>query len=158
MNYTAKNIYDSANKFKVASDALSEKLSLTNDVETYIAPFIVNAAFSIELYLKCLYMIENNKPSRYTHNFFDIYKHLSNDSKGFIEAVFNMLLEQDSLFKELQKRIPSTDTEFESILREAGNAFARWRYSYEGKLTSFPSSNSIITALILRIKMLEPKW
>ena len=58
MEDTAKQIFLQAKRFRNAGNLISNALGETNDVDLDIAPFIVNAAFSTELYLKCIYVLE----------------------------------------------------------------------------------------------------
>ncbi|GGI11526.1 hypothetical protein [Gottfriedia solisilvae] len=157
MNYNAKAVYDSANNFLVASNALNEKLSETNDIGTYIAPIIVNTAFSIELYLKCIYMIENGQPIQ-GHFLDKLYRKLSKESREMIEAIYDMLVPQSPTVMILKQKIPDMKTDLDTVLKDMSSAFIKWRYNFEGSITGFPASGPIIDALKARIKILKPEW
>jgi hypothetical protein len=158
MNYTAKDIYTTANNFLAASNVISQKLSETNDVGTYIAPFVTVTSFAIELYLKCIYMIETGKPAPNIHDLNQLYRKLGEESKIVIEMVYNMLVQQDPTVNALKEKVPEMKTDLDSVLKEISGAFIKWRYSYEKKLTGFPASGPIINALKGRIKILKPEW
>jgi hypothetical protein len=157
MSYTAKDIYNSANNFLAAANVLNEKLSETNDIGTYIAPIITNTAFTIELYLKCIYMIEKGRPTQ-GHYLDKLYGQLSKESRDMIEAIYDMLVSQSPTVMILKQKVPDMRTDLNSVLKEMSRAFIKWRYSYEGNITGFPASGPIIDALRTRIKMLKPEW
>jgi hypothetical protein len=158
MNYTAKDIYNTANNFLAAANVLNEKLSETNDIGTYIAPIITNTAFSIELYLKCIYMIEKGQPAPNIHHLDKLYRKLSKESRDMIEAIYDMLVPQSQTLMVLKQKVPEMKTDLDSVLKEMSSAFIKWRYSFEGNITGFPASGPIIDALRSRIKMLKPEW
>lgn len=157
MNYTAKEIFITANNFLAASNALNEKLSATNDIGTYIAPIITNTSFCIELYIKCIYMIEKGQPV-HGHFLDKLYRKLSKESRDTIEAVYDMLLQQSPTDIALKHKVPDMKTDLGSVLQDMAKAFIKWRYRHEGGLTGFQASGPIIDALRHRIKMLEPEW
>lgn len=158
MNYQAKGIYDAAHNFLVASNTLNEKLSETNDLSTYLAPYITVSSFSIELFLKCLYALEKGKKAKNIHKLYQLYDALSDDSKIIIKMLYEMYAEKDPSLIVLKSKVPEMKTDLEDILKDMSNAFVNWRYSYEGNLTSFQGSGPIINAIIGRISMLQPDW
>jgi len=158
LNYSAEEIYNTANSFLAASNALNQKLSETNDVGTYIAPIITNTAFSIELYLKCIYMIEHKKPAPNIHQLDKLYQKLSEENRIVIKMIFDMLVPQSKTDMTLKEKIPGTELNLDSVLKDMSSAFINWRYSFEKRLTSFAASGPLIDALKGRIKILEPKW
>lgn len=157
MNFSAKEIYDQANNFLAASNVLNEKLRETDDIGTYIAPIITNTAFCIELYLKCIYMIEKGQPAQ-GHFLDKLYRKLSKESRDLIEAIYNMLLPKSQTDMFLKQQMPEMKTDLDSVLKEMSSAFIKWRYSFEGNITGFPASGPIIDALKGRIKILKPEW
>ncbi|WP_342577665.1 hypothetical protein [Psychrobacillus sp. FSL K6-2843] len=157
MNYTAKSIYNTANSFLAASNALNEKLSYTNDIDTYIAPIITNTSFCIELYIKCIYMIEKGQPI-HGHFLDKLYRKLSKESRDIIEALYDMLLQQSPSDIALKQKAPGMKSDIGTVLEDMAGAFIKWRYRHEGGLTGFQASGPIIDALRHRIKMLEPEW
>lgn len=158
MNYNSKEIYNTANKFLAASNALNQMLHQTNDVSTYLAPIVTNTSFTIELYLKCIYTIEKNSPAPNIHHLDKLYRKLSKESRDIIEAIYNMLLPKSETDMFLKQRLPDMKTDLESVLTGMSSAFVKWRYSYEGNLTDFQATGPIIDALKGRIKILKPEW
>lgn len=158
MNYTAKDIYTSANNFNVASLALNEKLSETDDVATYLAPIITVTSFTIELYLKCIYLIENGKPAPKKHNLDVLFGLLREDSKKIIETIYNMCVQNNQNVMALKARVPEMNVDLEHVFSEISEAFVKWRYSYQEPICGFPTGGQIIEALITRIKLFGPEW
>ncbi|MGY4796022.1 hypothetical protein ACVNNN_13550 [Lysinibacillus fusiformis] len=158
MNYNAKEIYNTAKSFLAASIALNKKLSETNDISTYIAPIVTNTSFSIELLLKCIYMIEKGQPAPNIHHLDKLYRKLSDESRTIIEMIYDMLVSQSQTTMVLKQKVPEMKIDLDSALKEMSSAFINWRYSYEKKLTGFPTAGPIIDALMGRIKILEPDW
>lgn len=116
-----KSIYDQAVSFANASNHIYEK-----DLKTLprnpqgIAPFVVNAAFSAEMYLKCL--LEISGKNVHSHTLTTLFKALPNKLKDKINKKKKQLeaeydVEGDVLFKEHLKNI--------------NNAFVNWRYVHE---------------------------
>lgn len=157
MNYDVKSIFTQANNFLAASNALNEKLSETDDIGTYIGPIITNTAFTIELYIKCIYMIEKRQPVQ-GHFLDKLYRKLSKESRDIIEAIYDMLVPQSQTIMMLKQQVPDMKIDLDSVLKEMSGAFVKWRYSYEGNLTGFPASGPVIDALRGRIKILKPEW
>lgn len=160
MEDTAKQIFLQAKRFRNAGNLISNALGETNDVDLHIAPFIVNAAFSTELYLKCIYVLEYGKlpKEKKTHKLDDLFRSLSQESKDTISGFFEALNSMDPVHQEMKKHVPDVDESLEGVLKGASNAFRNWRYNYEMKPTSFQSSNSVMTAMEVRIFELKPEW
>jgi len=158
MDYTAKDILDTANSFEAASQAVVEKLKQTNDIGMYIAPFITLSSFAIELFLKCIYMIENGKPAPFTHGLAELFALLSEESRVVVTMIYDLSAQQDPVVKTLLEKVPDTKLDLVSVLQETSEAFKKWRYSYQKKFTGFPTSGPLIHALRARIKILEPDW
>lgn len=116
-----EKIFGQATSFANAANHIYEKdLKNISRSPQGIAPFVVNAAFSAELYLKCLKKTEG-EPSQ-THTLTALYKSLPNKIKDKINKHKKNLepqyqVEQGALFKEHLKNI--------------NNAFINWRYIFE---------------------------
>src|SRR5258708_7459020 len=84
------------------------------------APFVVNAAFSIELYLKTLHAVEQH-PAR-IHELLKLYDSLPPRLRAAVDA-------------EATKRAPEykldPSVQYRAVLSQLDNAFQRWRYIYE---------------------------
>lgn len=132
----AEQIFGQATSFANAANHIYEKdlKSLPRNPQG-IAPFVVNAAFSAELYLKCLKITEG-EPSQ-THTLTTLHKSLPNKIKDKINKHKATLephykVERGVLFKEHLKNI--------------NNAFVNWRYIFE-KEAEHININTVIFVL-----------
>lgn len=85
-----------------------------------VAPFVVNSAFAIELYLKAL--AQKHGHSLRGHELLKLYKALPKVALIEIEKVRGKCALDRGL---------SEDITVASCLRDLNNAFVNWRYSYE---------------------------
>lgn len=114
-------IYNQAQSFANAAAHIYNKdlMSLPRNPQG-ISPFVVNTAFSAEIYLKCLQNI--NGDTTESHVLTALFKSLPNKLKDKINKNCKKLesqyeIEQGVLFKE--------------HLKNLNNAFVNWRYIYE---------------------------
>ncbi|OGX78214.1 hypothetical protein A6395_13410 [Exiguobacterium sp. SH31] len=143
----ARQIFLQARRFTNAGGILGDKISETNDLDLYLAPFIVNTSFAIELYLKCIYVIEQDKEPKFIHHLDELYNKLSKESKGYISTVFEMINQTEHSYHALKDKVPDFDWSIEGVLRSSSKAFVNWRYSFQSEVTGFPSSRAVISAL-----------
>ena len=119
---TIEAMYGQAVSFAHASNYLYE-----NDLRKKprnprgIAPFIVNASFSAEMYLKCLKTLYGEVPKE-THTLTALFKQLPNKLKDKINKKKKQL--------EIQHEVKS-GVLFKEHLKHINNAFINWRYIYE---------------------------
>jgi hypothetical protein len=87
-----------------------------------IAPFVVNSAFAIELYLKTLH--ELGGTSIRGHELLELYDRLSDATRAVV--VKHALLNATGYGVTL-----TTADQFRSFVAELNNSFVDWRYCYE---------------------------
>jgi len=85
------------------------------------APFVVNAAFSIEIYLKTIHKLYGKHIKG--HKLSTLYKSLNEECK----LIISQIAEETRHLYKIEK-----DKGFEYYLSELDNAFVQWRYIYEG--------------------------
>jgi len=159
MNFDAKPIFETATNFEAASLALNEKMQKREHyLVTYLAPYFTLNAFSIELYLKCLYAIENGKHAPTLHNWDKLFDMLSDESKNKIESTYDNNVKNTKEIQTLLKFVPDAKVDLINALQEMSGAFVKWRYVYEGNITGYPTATALIDALKTRIKQLKPNW
>jgi hypothetical protein len=158
MNYKARDVCLTANNFFAASAALNEKIGQTNDIGTYIAPYVTVTSFTIELYLKCIFMLDKGKSAPNIHDLAKLYNSLGDESKIVIEKVYEMAVSHDPIVNAMRAQVPEMITDLNKVFKEISGAFVKWRYSYERKITGFPTSGPIIEALRARVRMIHPDW
>ncbi|KTR27887.1 hypothetical protein RSA11_04275 [Exiguobacterium indicum] len=147
MEDKAKLIFEQARRFRNAGAILGNKLSETSDPGLYMAPFIVNSSFAIELYLKCIYVIETKEEPKYVHKLEQLFDNLSDFSQFITSDIFSRLNEQEGSYHALKDKVPDFDWSLRGVLESASQAFVKWRYSFDGDITSFPSAGAVINAL-----------
>jgi len=114
----SKEIFNAAKSFYSGAKVILESAQSNmrdQTIKTFhfpILPCITNMVFSLELFIKCLLVVEGKNP-RHIHNIYKLYEELSEKTKN-------------SLFIKASER-----KEGESLLQEIANAFEDWRYSYE---------------------------
>ena len=145
MGYTAKNIITQARKFEEASLLLEQKTiemtklqNSTNPVsiqrqstDGYIEPSLALFGFSLELYLKAIFLHENGKPTC-GHEIPKIYEKLGSESKTSIKESFEnstqqYLIDNCSFFGENNY----SQISFEESLEQLSDLFVKVRYIYE---------------------------
>ncbi|MBI3894514.1 MAG: hypothetical protein HY313_01145 [Acidobacteria bacterium] len=87
-----------------------------------VVPFVVNSAFSIELYLKTLLNLHG--VAARGHSLLNLYDALPEEARG---AVFDAAKRHAH---EYQVKV-STQEEFRGFVAELDTAFVEWRYCYE---------------------------
>lgn len=115
------SMYGQANSFaKVAIDLYESGLSKSPYNGAVVAPFVVNAAFSIELYLKTIHNALGNNIKG--HHLLSLYKGMPKKGKAhFLEAA-------DAVRPHYN--LPEGEDIF-SCLERLNKAFEIWRYLYE---------------------------
>jgi|GEM_PF-2027372 len=154
MNYSAQDIFSTGEQFYAASIVLNKQLLVTEHFHLYIPPLNTNLALSIELYLKCLYIIDKNEyPSR-NHNLGDIYSKLNEKTKTCINELYNELVLNDKDLENLESEL----LEIDAALNQASRSFINWRYNHENKYGSFLTGDILSLVLRYYILMNNSDW
>jgi HEPN domain-containing protein len=124
----------------------------------FLDPYVVNAAFSLELYLKVLLYFEKNIWRDNTHNLKRLFDELPKDSKTKINNDFLVLClclsdSRDIIRKETPFK--KFDWNLNELLLNSSNAFEAYRYAFEKKQGWFAGFWELRTALINRIDELR---
>jgi hypothetical protein len=117
----SESIYNQAQSFANTSAYLYEKdlKSLPRNPQS-ITPFVVNAAFSAEMYLKCLQEIHGQVTE--SHVLTALFKSLPNKVKDKINKTSKKFENQYQIAQGIL---------FKEHLKNINNAFVNWRYIYE---------------------------
>lgn len=117
-----QQMYNQAFAFCSASSELWAKHLTRSPFNGHaVAPFVVNATLSIELYLKTLHAIEKHAP-RMIHKLVTLYDDLPRRLRDAVDA--------EATRHTAEYKLPST-TNFREVLNRLNNAFEQWRYLYE---------------------------
>jgi len=121
-------MHNQANSFANTAKELYERDLRATPIKNgmSLVPFIVNASFSIELYLKTLHAIEGR--SEKGHSLVKLYGKLEDGTKSIIK----------SSASDVSKYYDQEEVgEFEKYIQNLDRAFEQWRYAYETKKLSY---------------------
>lgn len=134
IRFQRHSITGAAEDYYYAGKLCWEEFNRTYDSH-YIFPALVNYAFSGELYLKAIYIFENNKESKNGHSYQELLAQLSEKAQEQIERSYNSENRKDC---------------FCDAVKHYGDAFTKWRYRHE--ITNADSNVDDFVALIDAIK------
>lgn len=150
MRDLAKDVFMQAYRFRSTARVIGDLLKNSDDrnIDLYFDPFVVNASFSIELYLKCICIIESGKKKApYMHELDKLYDSLSVEVQNKLSDVFIKENEKLGTYHLAKENKPDFEWSLKNVLKESSKAFIKWRYSYEGKLPDVVSIKAVIFAL-----------
>ena len=163
----AKTIYKAARLYSRASFVLDQQ-AVKSEMERYLVlPSLVNAALSLELYFKSLYLLEYSRDfkvkNKHSHDFHLLYGELSKSIKQEIETEYNRNIKDADLtgIKQLELITGSPiKLDLPSILKNWSGVFVRIRYFFDKNdnrlsMIFFPE---IEKALVHIIKRQNPDW
>ena len=135
----SESIYNQAQSFANTAAYLYEKdlKSLPRNPQS-ITPFVVNAAFSAEMYLKCLQEIHGQITE--SHVLTVLFKSLPNKVKDKINKTSKKFESQYQIEKGIL---------FKNHLKNMNNAFVDWRYIYEKNYESLNIQQIIFVIQVL---------
>ncbi len=126
----------------------------------YLNPYIINAAFSLELYLKVLLFREQNTwPNG--HNLSKLFKRLDASSRKFLVSDFEAQTAKSKAHLVVQEHIRTSSSmkkfswDLEVLLKNSSNAFINWRYAFEGRTGWFAGYLELRRSLIRRIEHID---
>lgn len=151
MTYNPKEMLDTADAFYKSASVLSLELSKTKD-SSLISPIFTLDSLALEMYFKCLFIIENNTNPARNHFLSSMFKSLSNDAQSTIENIYKELLLKDPHIQIFVKIGAPCNFNIYDVLDEIKDSFFEWRYLYEHKNKGFPSVQIIIEATRKYIK------
>ena len=151
-----ERIFGHARAFEWACSVLGEKRGKIAE-QKWSLPMGTNAAFTLELYLKCLLVIERDEYFE-GHDLKRFFCRLKGRTQNLLRAHHAEFIKDKPDFKAMAQSGRKVD--LETLLKEARNSFMEFRYAYEepyGKETSFA-----LGGLILGIKQIIferfPEW
>jgi HEPN domain-containing protein len=152
------DIFVVADQFWHATDYLRRRKK--NDVQN---PIIACAAFALELYLKCLFVMEGGQPTN-EHNLKKLFRKLSQPVQTEIRSYFSansgdLRVHLENVYQRRGKNPPKGDL-FDFALRVSKNAFMNFRYLFEHGL---PAETGWVADMIVEgarhaILRRQPDW
>ncbi len=121
-------MHSQANSFANTAKELYERDLSTTPIKNGMSmvPFVVNSAFSIEIYLKTLHVISGNKIKG--HSLVTLYNALSEDIKAIVKNAGQDLRRHYSL---------EGEEDIVTCISSLDKAFEQWRYAYEYEKLSY---------------------
>ena len=101
----------------------------------YVTPAVVCSAFALELYLKALITLEMGGAPR-GHSVVSLFGKTTSASQSAIRQRFSELVKTSATVHAMKLKLPNASSNLDDVLIECDRVFEKWRYSYEGKLSS----------------------
>lgn len=123
--------------------------------------FATNCAIALEIYLKCLLILEIGHPcSGAGHDVYKLFKNLSLETQSELAAEHDKFLANNPDFvKKWKEKDTGVSMDLESLLKAGRHAFIKFRYAYE----KIPKDtvwglNGFIKCVRARILSSHPEW
>lgn len=116
----ARDIFLQAARFELAAMLLKDQLTIHRKFH-FMPPFVTNAAFALELYMKCMIVMQGGEvPAE--HDLEYLFSNISRVTKAKLRKRFNTISIEQKIFEK-----PDLD----SLLKMSKDAFVFLRYAYE---------------------------
>ena len=124
-------IYRLAECYWDASSMLDEQAR--RDEWGCAGPKLLVDSFAVELYLKCLYVLDTNKVPPCGHDLLNLFEALNSATKSLIREAFDRSVRDHPILSNLSLFNPEAvkTTDFKRALEAARDTFVKRRYLYE---------------------------
>ena len=119
-------LFEAAEVFREASELLRANLVPTQ--MRMAAPWAVNGAFALELYLKCLLTIECGAYPD-SHDLSELFRNLPRQTRHTLRKIHDKAADQDATFA--RARAAGYQTDLASLLEAGRDVFTQLRYAFE---------------------------
>lgn len=127
---------------------------LSGPAQTVEVPFVVPAmvcsAFSVELFVKCLVMVERGETPR-GHQLKTLFSLLSSSSQATVAQRFDELIGSNPNAQAMKAQFPHVSLAIDDVLETVNRVFEQWRYAYEGEAGSAYGLGELAQAVRQRI-------
>lgn len=125
---------------------------------SFMFPWTMNAAFCIELYLKCLAWLETGKYNNREHKLWELFCCLPKNTQDSLALAYQMDVDQDPVRQTLKAQ-KGKPIDLVSELKASTSAFVIVRYAFEDTpdATSF-GVGPLADRLREKILSLRPEW
>jgi hypothetical protein len=126
----------------------------------FILPYVINAAFSLELCLKLLLQHESN-PWKNSHKLNDLYLLVSEKSKTQMRVTFDEIVKRSTVNKDISRALNAEKIQFswnlDKLIAQSSTAYNDWRYAFENpsQVGCFAGYYEIRGAIIEAITSIE---
>lgn len=123
--------------FRLAEQYLEASLLLENHAQNneqiWSPPRLLLDSFAVELYLKCLFVLDTNASPAKEHNWKRLFDSLDSNTKIAIRYEFRRIVDEDDVLRNLREINPEAAmfTDFDRSLLAGQDTFDKWRYTYE---------------------------
>lgn len=126
-----RKIYQLAENYSEASHLLAEQAN--GEQWGCSAPQLLVDSFAVELYLKCLFVLDTNTAPLEEHDWKNLFDALNPYTEIAIREAFGRIIKSDPVLSHLAIINPEAlkVTDFERSLAAAKNTFDKKRYLYE---------------------------
>ena len=126
-----RKMYHLAESYSEASRLLDEQAR--GEQWGCSAPQLLVDSFAVELYLKCLFVLDTNTAPPEEHNWKILFDALTPYTRGAIREAFGRIVQSDPVLSNLDVINPDAlkITDFERSLAAAEKTFSKKRYLYE---------------------------
>lgn len=130
-----QEIYKLAEQYSEASLLLEKHAE--NDEQKWSAPRLLADSFAVELYLKCLFVLDTNIAPPEVHDWKSLFDSLAPHTKTAIREAFERIVRADVVLSNLDVINPEAVmvTDFNRSLIAAKDTFDKKRYTYESQPT-----------------------
>lgn len=127
-----KKIFRLAESYTEASLILRREMG--GDGFEKSAPRLLVDSFAVELYLKCLYVLDTNKKPKRGHDWLKLFQALKPETQLAIREEFKRIIDSDVVLRNLETINPEAAKlkDFNRSLEAAKDTFDKRRYVYEG--------------------------
>jgi hypothetical protein len=129
---------------------LCAQLGYATQEDDFIAPYVVNGAFALELHLKLLGFLESRTWSK-KHALDELFDALSAESRAAIDAAVGESLSGSPFLRDalaiLKAKGVLIDWNTRSLLKRSADAYVNWRYAFESTPGCFAGYSEIQNAL-----------
>jgi hypothetical protein len=126
-----QEIYELAERYSEAASILSEQAKGKEWRSS--APKLLVDSFAVELYLKCLFVLDTNTAPKNGHDWEKLFARLTSHTQIAIREAFDDIVRRDDILPILGLFNPEAAkvTDFNRSLAAAKNTFDKRRYLYE---------------------------
>lgn len=130
-----REMYQLAEHYSEASRLLEEQAK--SEEWGCSAPQLLVDSFAVELYLKCLFVLDTNTAPLEEHDWEKLFDALASHTKTLIREAFDRIVRSNPVLSNLDVINPQAVkvTDFKRSLTAAKNTFDRRRYLYESQPT-----------------------